>query len=90
MLKTWLTASTLALLCGFSPAKAMPAVDFGDDGAAIVKIADGCTPYGHRDGDGRCRPGGQWGDGRVRPGPMGGCPPRYHLGPAGQWCWPNL
>jgi len=93
MLKTVLASATLALLCGMASAHAMPAVDFGDDGASLIRVADGCGPFGHRNPWGECRPGGERGFGGSPPfyGPFGPyCPPGRHLGPYRHACWPNF
>jgi hypothetical protein len=78
----------LALALGAScaaSAQAAPVIP-ADVGAQtpIVKVFQGCGPYGHRGPMGRCRPGGQWG-GYNR----FSCPPGWHIGPYGRKCWPN-
>ncbi|MGV7032758.1 GCG_CRPN prefix-to-repeats domain-containing protein [Methylobacterium symbioticum] len=51
------------------PASALPlvqdAVSTGSGGVPIIRVYDGCGPYGHRGPYGYCRTGGQWG-GYVR------------------------
>ena len=92
MVKTILGAGALALLLGVPAAQAMPVGDVADAGASVILVSGGCGPYGHRDFNGFCRPGGQWGAGGVPRayGPGRACPPGYHLGPYRHACWPNL
>jgi len=63
---------------------APPAVPAERDGH-LIKVYEGCGPYGHRGPYGYCRHGGQWG-GYI---PGRSCPPGYHIGPYGRHCVPN-
>ena len=84
MHKTLLAASLLAA-CLTAPASALPLLVDPAPEANIVKVYDGCGPFGHRGPLGFCRPGGQLG-GYIR---GLSCPAGWHIGPMGRRCWPN-
>ncbi|MGA7805713.1 GCG_CRPN prefix-to-repeats domain-containing protein [Bradyrhizobium sp.] len=76
-----LVAPVLALglgLAAITASQAMPLAPLNqpsDDGA-IIRVAGGCGPGGHRGPYGGCRP-------------MYNCPPGWHSGPYGRRCFRN-
>jgi hypothetical protein len=76
-----LLASAVAFglnLAAISASEAMTIVPLDQklpDGA-IIRVIEGCGPYGHRGPGGFCRP--RW-----------SCPPGWHTGPYGWHCFRN-
>ncbi len=84
----------VAGVAGAAPAMLDPglasAQTLSQDEGALIPVYDWCGPYAHRGPYGGCRPGGQWGGYRFG-GPYAwrSCPPGFHIGPYGRYCWPN-
>jgi hypothetical protein len=68
-------AAGLAMFAMQAQAMPIAAID-GSNGAAIIQVAQGCGPGGHRGPAGYCRP-------------LYDCPPGWHSGPYGVHCFRN-
>jgi hypothetical protein len=66
-------------LMAITASQAMPLAPLGSSdnaSAAVIRVADGCGPGGHRGPYGACRP-------------LYSCPPGWHTGPYGRRCFRN-
>jgi hypothetical protein len=73
--------ATLAVACAVlvgaaAVSHAMPVAPLASRDSAVIKVIEGCGPYGHRGPYGACRP-------------RYSCPAGWHPGPYGWHCFRN-